>query len=92
MVLHVVMLSVIIAAVLLSGLPKDLKVALAYTVSDPIKPHVHGFGPLLFDRVISDTHGGTVVGDHGGGRLRMSEFFKRDAFGDSLFSVEEEAC
>jgi hypothetical protein len=66
MMLHVVMLGVIITAVLLAGLPEDLKLALAHTVSDPIKTHVHRFGPFLFHIIISDTHGGTVVGDHRG--------------------------
>jgi hypothetical protein len=91
MMLHVVMLGVMITAVLLAGLPEDLKLALVHTVSDPIKTHVHHFGPFLFHRIISDTHGGTVVGDHRGWGLWMPEFFKCDFFGDSLLSVEEEA-
>jgi hypothetical protein len=91
MMLYVVMLGVIITAVLLAGLLEDLKLALAHTVSDPIKTHVHRFGPFLFHRIISDTHGGIVVGDHRGWGLGMPEFFKCDSFRDSLLSIEEEA-
>ena len=34
---------------------------LAHPVLDPIPPHVHGFGPFLFDTLIGKTDRGGVV-------------------------------
>ena len=58
-------------------------------VLDPVKAHVDGFRPFLFDGVVCKTFGGGVIGTDGGGRLGMSEFVKGGTNGDSLLAVEE---
>ena len=45
-----------------AGTPKNVELALADPVADPIKMHVDGFGPLLFHGVIGNAAGGAVVG------------------------------
>jgi len=42
--------------------PKNVELALADPVADPIKSHVDGFGPLLFHGVIGNAAGSAVVG------------------------------
>jgi len=42
--------------------PKDVELALAHLVAYPIKPHVDGFGALLFNGVIGNAAGCAVVG------------------------------
>ena len=42
--------------------PKNVELALADPITDPIKTHVDGFGPLLFHGVIGNAAGGAVVG------------------------------
>jgi len=45
-----------------AGTPKNVELALADPVVNPIKSHVDGFGPLLFHGVIGNAAGGAVVG------------------------------
>jgi len=71
--------------------PVDNELALANTVADPVKTHVHGFGAFLFDGVVGDARSSAVVSDNGSRWLGMSKFFKSDALGDGLFSVVVEA-
>ena len=56
---------------------------------DPVKAHVNGFQPFLFDGVVCKTFGGGVIDMDGSGRLGMSEFGKGGKNGDSLLAVEE---
>ena len=42
--------------------PKNVELALAHPVAYPIKPHVDGFGALLFNGVIGNAAGCAVVG------------------------------
>ena len=58
-------------------------------VLDPVKPHVDGFRPFLFDGVVCKTFSCGVINTDRGGRLRMSEFGKDGTNGDSLLAVEE---
>jgi len=45
-----------------AGVPKNVELALADPVTNPIKLHVDGFGPLLFHGVIGNSAGSAVVG------------------------------
>ena len=56
---------------------------------DPVKAHVDGFWPFLFDGVFCKTFGGGVIDTEGVGRGGMSEFGKGDMNGYSLLAVEE---
>ena len=58
-------------------------------VLDPVKAHVFGFRPFLFDGVVCKTFGGGVIYIDGGGQLGMAEFGKGGMNGDSLLAVEE---
>ena len=51
----------IIGAVCVAGAPEDVELPLTRAVTNPVKPHVNGFRPLLFDGVIDDAAGGAVV-------------------------------
>jgi len=69
--------------------PVDEKVALADTVADPIKSHVHRFRATLLDRVIGNAGSSAVVGLHGSWTLRMAEFFEGSADRAALLAVVE---
>ena len=45
-------------------LPIDMELALPDTIANPIKRHVHGFGPFLFYSVVGDTTCRAVVHDN----------------------------
>ena len=72
-------------------LPVDVELTLADAVADPVKPHVDGFGALLFDRVIGDAGGGAVVGLDGRRWLWVTEFFEGGADGARFFAVVEQS-
>ena len=51
----------IIGAVCVAGAPEDVELPLTRAVTNPVKPHVNGFRPLLFDGVIDDAACSAVV-------------------------------
>jgi hypothetical protein len=59
-----------------SGGPIDMKLALLYPISHPIKTHIHCFGLLLFDCIVDNAVGCSVVGLNRGGGLGMIHLFK----------------
>ena len=50
------MLGVEISKVQSSGGPKDMELVLIDAVLQPVKSHVHGSGPDLFDRSVGNTN------------------------------------
>jgi hypothetical protein len=71
--------------------PIDVKVALADTVTNPVKAHVDCLGTFLFDCVIGNSGSSAVVSLYGSGWLGiMSEFFKAGAKWACLFAIVEE--
>ena len=66
-----VMLGGEVRQVVLSRFPIDMEMALSGPVAEPVEAHVHCLGSLLFDCVIDDPLGRTVVSLERGGRLRM---------------------
>jgi len=70
--------------------PKNVELALADPITDPIKPHVDGFGPFLFHGVIGDAAGGTVVSLKWCGWLGMAKFLQGDAHRTDGLSIEEQ--
>ena len=72
--------------------PIDLKLALAYTIADPIKPHIDCFGPFLFYSAGCDAACGIVVGCHGCGWLGVPHFFEGDAQRTGSFAVMEQSA
>jgi hypothetical protein len=65
----------------------DRVLALGDTVFDPVKPHVHGFGPALFYCVIDNAQGTGVVGLQWGGVLWMANFGECNLKGGGNFGV-----
>jgi len=59
----------IIGSIGVTRLPEDVKLALAGMIMQPVKPHVDGFGPFLFDCVIEYASCHAVVSLQGGGWL-----------------------
>ena len=55
-----------------TSVPVSIKLTLANAIADPIETHVNSFGAFLFDRVVGDTGGGSVVSDEDCGWLRMA--------------------
>ena len=47
----------------------DMELALAYAIANPVKSHVDSFEALLFDSVIGNAGGSTVVGLKGHRKL-----------------------
>ena len=89
MVLDWMMFGDIISFVVESFFPMDVKLALALTIAEPVKTHVHGFGAFLLDVVVHDASGDFVVELNRSGTLAMSEFFQCGAHGDEVLAVEE---
>ena len=67
--------------------PIYVELALLDAITNPVKPHVHSFGALLFYRVVDDAKGSGVVSLDGGGWLGMVHFFKSGAEWDCFFGV-----
>jgi len=72
--------------------PEDVILALPYTVPDPIKTHVDGLGPFLFDVVIGNARGCGIVSLYGRGGLGMPEFLQGDAQRASMLGIEEQGA
>ena len=50
-----------ICQVVLTRFPVDMEVSLFRPVSQPIEAHVHCLRSLLFDGVVDDSLGGTII-------------------------------
>ena len=66
------MLGKIVSLVQGAFFPVDMKLALSYTITNPVEAHVHCLGTSLFDSIISNTACCAVVSDNGGGWLGMA--------------------
>ena len=80
----------VISAIGFSFGPEDLELALAHSVSDPVKTHVDGLGALLFDGVSDDAASSVVVSGNGCRWLGMSHFFEGDSQRTGFFPVVEQ--
>ena len=61
---------------MLAWFPVDVELSLLGSVSQPVEPHVHGFGSLLFDSVIDYSLGCTVISLDRCSWLGMSKFLE----------------
>ena len=77
----------IIGQVCVSRFPEDVEVALVYSVTDPIVPHVDCLGAALFDGVVGQANGAEVVDLYGCGALGMSHFGKCGPEGFGILGV-----
>ena len=81
----------VIGAIEFAFAPDNVELALADSVANPVKTHVHGFGALLFDGIVGDASGGAVVGDDDGRWLLVAEFLKTSTDGTGFLGIVEEA-
>jgi hypothetical protein len=73
-----------------AAFPVDDELALADAVTDPVEAQVNGFGALLSDGVIGNTHGTLIVSLDGCGGLGMAQFGKGGAEHRGILSIDEE--
>lgn len=86
-----VMFGMIITEIIGTWSPVDKEVALANTILNPVKTHVHGFGLALADSAVGDSGGSRVIGLDRGGRLGMAHFDEGSAEHGAIFGIVEEA-
>ena len=79
----------IVGMILTARLPIDLEVALADTVSHPIKAHVDGFGAALLDLVIDDPFCRGIVRFDGCWWLWVAHFFQCGAEHGTSLGIEK---
>ena len=84
------MFRVVVCHVFGAFAPVDEKVSLLDAISDPIKTHIHGFGAALFDGVVADAGGTSVVGLNWSGWLRMAHVFEDGAEHCGFFAIVEQ--
>ena len=73
--------------------PYDDKVALVDTIGNPVKTHVHGFGPFEFGVLSGKAMGGGIVCDYSCClQLLTSQFFQHLSEENRLLSIVEEGC
>lgn len=70
--------------------PIDHKLALAGSISDPVKAHINCLGSLLLDGVVGNAGGSGVVSGNGCWWLFVAEFFKGDSKGAGFAAIVEE--
>jgi hypothetical protein len=83
------MLGKTVGEIVFTSTPMNYELALLDSVADPVKSHVYGFGPTLFDCSVGDASGACIVGLDGCCSLRMAHFFKCNAERDTVMSVLE---
>ena len=69
------MLGEVVSQIVLTFFPKYFKLVLANMVSYPVETHVNGFGALLFDCVVYNAVGCSIVCLDRGGWLGVTEKF-----------------
>jgi len=85
-----VMLSEVICFVGSAQSPKDIILALANMIMDPVEMHVNGLGALLLDVVVGNTSGSGVVGLNRGCGLGMAKLEEGNAQWTSMFGIEKQ--
>jgi hypothetical protein len=74
-----VVLGEVVGEIVDAALPMHVELALADAVADPIKAHIDGFGSLLLNCVVGNTHGAFVVSLDSCDWLGVAEFSGRDS-------------
>ena len=80
----------IIGFVFVAGTPDEVDYFAVDVIPHPEIPHIHAFGFAGFHDVVHETMTNFVVGDEGGGWLRVFEFLENVAEDDDLLGVNEE--
>ena len=64
----------VIGKIVRSRIPKETGLALSSAAAEAVVLHVHGFGLVLNDGVVSYTHDSRFIALGGGFRLRLTHF------------------
>ncbi len=64
----------VIGIVVETTAPVDDELAVGDAVFNPVETHVDGFGAALFDGIVGNSGGASIIGLDGGGRLRVTHF------------------
>ena len=70
----------------------NVEMSLGDTVLYPVKTHVHGFGSLELDGLVTDADGCGVVTEDSGGRLRVAIRSKDGSVNFCDLGVHEYGC
>ena len=84
-----VVLCEVISQVQVAWCPVHLELFLVHPVLDPVESHVHCFGPTLFARAVSNSHGSGVVDLDGYGALWPAQFMEGGVQDGGFFGVGE---
>ena len=74
MVKRGVLFGAVIGKIVRARNPKETELTLSFAAAEPVVLHVHGFGLVLNDGVVSYTHGSRFIALGGGFRLRPNHF------------------
>ncbi len=80
----------IIAQVFLPRLIVKFEVLLSFPIKQPEVPHFHGTGALVFDGIVDNANGGSVVDVNRRRWLWVSEFGKSEMEDFGFLCIEEE--
>ena len=69
----------VVGEVVGSGSPRDGIFATLHSITDPVIPHIDGFGALEADGVVGETDSSCVVRDNRGSGLRIAKVSKSEA-------------
>lgn len=84
-----VMFCEVVGAILGRWFPLEMEICVCLLILQPIVPHVDGFGASLLDGLVSETNRGSIVQCYRCGGLRIPHFFKRNADGNGLPTVDK---
>ena len=85
------MFSEVVGQIVSTVSPVDIELPLFDAVFDPVKTHIHCFGSSLFDGVVGNAGGASVVSLDGGGGLRMTRVGQDGTQHGGLFAVVEQS-
>ena len=91
MVGSAVVLGRVVGKIYGAGGPVDVELSLVGAVSEPVEPHIDGFGAVLFDGRVDDSVCSAVVGAEGRRWLWVSEFSECCSEWDSVAGVHVES-
>jgi hypothetical protein len=80
----------IIAHVFLSGLIMKFEILLSFSVQEPELTHFHGAGALLFDSVVDNANGSSIVNVYWCWRLWMPKLVQGKPKDFGFLGIEEE--
>jgi hypothetical protein len=79
----------VVCKIFAGSVPTELELFLGFAIAKPVIAHVDCAGAALFDGVVDETNGSSVVKCDWCGGLRVTEFFEGRSDGNGLFAINE---